>query len=57
MESTLELNKAGGKILIVYYDNRLADFDKQIEAAERRFNVKDDQSVTVIALPERSKLN
>jgi len=49
MEAKIETSKSGQKILIVYYQGN--GFNEAIEQAERRFDVVDDASVTVIALP------
>jgi len=45
----IKTSNSGARCLVVYYNGN--QFDEAIEVAERRFNVEDDASVTVIALP------
>lgn len=47
----LKTNRSGLKVLYVYYDNALANFDSEIDRAERRFDLVGEKGVTVICLP------
>ena len=50
MQPRLETSQSGSKVLIVPY--RGNEFNEAIEIAERKLGVKDDVSITVIALPD-----
>jgi len=54
MEPQIKTSRSGNKVLLVpYQGNR---FNEAIDEAERHFNVKDDASMTVIAVPFRNEI-
>jgi len=51
MDARIEISKNGNRVLVVFYNQRLKDWDQQIDLAERRLGVT-GENIPIIAMPE-----